>query len=426
MIKYSFLILLLNLFVVGQNVAQVRIQIIAPQRNQMPSSLDAWLTNPAVIQVILTNTTVNPLQSLRFTYVATGNRLGEVFRTDDNHSLMRRFNLAPNETRIFLLEEVSHPRAVIFPKSLVNKIVRDGIPEDDYTLCTTVLDDLNQSISVSTGGCASLRVFVPDAPTLLSPAQDYVYSPNKMLRFGWTMLPSNGGSNVVYKLILKPLLAGQSPAAAFQSNPTLFESEEKSSTYLYNPADPILEYAGAVGYVWQIQSFLNDIPYGRNKGRSAIGFFTLQNKEAKTRVGLKADWVNLAVFSDGTYCFTTQTAQKIAEFQPRKGRFVRQLFTDLKPSKKIQAFANCIAAPVSKTGSLSDLIVDKKPFLSVFPHLKAVPKSATLRTRTLNYCALQNYWRYAPNESDCESKNLKVIGNKFIFTLPNKTTLTEQ
>lgn len=94
------------------------------------------------------------------------------------------------------------------------------------------------------------------------------YDSKKMLRFSWTAVP---GVGVEYQLVVKPILKGQSATAAILSNPTLFDKIQNVTTYVYTPADPMLDYAGAIGFAWQISTLADGKPYGRNGGKSTVG-----------------------------------------------------------------------------------------------------------------------------------------------------------
>ncbi len=292
--KKSIAIFILFLSVFTTISAQkVSIRIIAPQKNKMPTSLDAWQANPAVIQVMLTNKTTESLTGIQFSSNIKGERLGEVMRTDDKHPSVPKLNLGPNETRTFLLEELGNPRAVIYPSALKTKLLRDGIPEDEYTYCARILD--SRAVEIGSEQCTSLRVVVPDAPTLVAPAEGYVYDPKKMLRFSWTAVP---GVGVEYQLIVKPILKGQSATAAMLSNPTLFDNTLNATTYVYTPADPMLDYAGAIGFAWQISTFADGKPYGRNGGKSTVGM--IKDAANKTDPPSKV----------ATYCYCSNDARK--------------------------------------------------------------------------------------------------------------------
>ena len=275
------ILFILFLGILSSNIQaqQVQMRFVIPQRNRMPSSIDEWLTNPVVMQVIVQNITNNQLDNIQFSYTLKGSRLGGVSSTDDASPLSRKFSLAPNETRNFLLEDLVHPKAIVFTDEVAEKIIRDGIPEDEYDFCARILDANGIEIGTSIGGCQSIRVVVPDPPTLVAPIENDIYDGKRLLRFAWTSVP---GANVSYKLIVKPLLRGQAPAAAIQSNPIIFENELVTTSYTYQPSDPLLDYAGAIGYVWQVSTFSDDVPYGRNKGKSLIGQFAVFNSNDPT------------------------------------------------------------------------------------------------------------------------------------------------
>ncbi|MEM0964218.1 MAG: hypothetical protein AAGK21_16950, partial [Bacteroidota bacterium] len=249
-------------------------QLILPAASNMPSRLDEWESNPAIVQVILTNTTNDDLFDLRLDATLTGTQRGEIARTQVTNPAHPRFDLGFGEARPFLWDEVVSDAALTVASGIEDEMARDGIPEDIYRLCVRVLDDAGANVTLGGERCQTLTILQPDPPTLVSPADGQEIDP-AALQFAWTPVQVPAGL-VAYRLVVRPLFVGQDPAGAMAGNPEVLDVEVPTTSYLYLPSDePLDDVPGAVGFVWQVQSLLDGDPIGRGEGLSRLRTFAV-------------------------------------------------------------------------------------------------------------------------------------------------------
>ena len=254
--------------------AQVNVNVYV--KSPLPRSLDVWKSDPTLVRLTLTNTSATTYTGLRFSFKVTGMQRGEVVRSVDGHPQQPTFSLAPGETQVFTVDDVSHPSALTYPSAIAQEIVQDGLPEDTYTFCASVLS--GSTTVGSTGAlCPTFTVAEPDPPELIAPQANAEINPQS-LTFTWGFVNVPGNPPPVFRLRIKPILQGQSATTAMQSNPTFFDEDVNGTSYFYLPSDPAFStFPNAVGWVWQVQArTLDGKPYGRNQGRSPVRSFTIK------------------------------------------------------------------------------------------------------------------------------------------------------
>lgn len=254
--------------------AQVNVNVFV--KSPLPRSLDVWKSDPTLVRITLTNTSGQTYSNLRFSFKVTGLQRGEVVRSADGHPQQPTFSLAPGETQIFTVDDVSHPSALTYPASIAQQIVQDGLPEDTYTFCANVL--AGSATVGSTGAlCPTFTVAEPDPPELIAPQASAEVTPAS-LTFTWGFINVPGNPPPVFRLRIKPILQGQNATTAMQSNPTFFDEDVSGTSYFYLPSDPAFStFPNAVGWVWQVQArTLDGKPYGRNQGLSPVRTFTVK------------------------------------------------------------------------------------------------------------------------------------------------------
>ncbi|GAB5519604.1 MAG: hypothetical protein RhofKO_18550 [Rhodothermales bacterium] len=270
------LVLLLPRLATAQSVD---LQIILPSAAQMPKNIEDWEADPTIVQIVMTNLSSDDLNDLWFSFNIRGATRGQLAESKDQHPRQPRFSLGPNESRAFFWEEVIHPEALQFAGGLEADVVRDGIPEDNYTICAQVVAPNGQPVSMGGERCTPFTITNPDPPSLLFPTADQPVNP-ATLQFQWTAVNMPG---VSYQLTIKPQFVGQDLQTAMAGNPILFEEEVNSTSYFYLPSDPPFDVPGAIGYVWRVQSLVDFTPVGRNGGMSPVVPFTLERAPIVTQ-----------------------------------------------------------------------------------------------------------------------------------------------
>lgn len=267
--------LLLTVLVFSRpSAAQVNVSVFV--KSPLPRSLDVWTSDPTLVRITLTNTSGQSLTGLRLSFKVTGVQRGEVVRSVDGHPQQPTFALAPGETQLFTVDDISHPSALTYPSALAQEIAKDGLPEDTYTFCASVVS--GGTTLGSTGAlCPTFTVAEPDPPEPIAPQANAEVNPQS-LTFTWGFTNVPGNAPPVFRLRIKPILPGQTATTAMQSNPVFFEEDVSGTSYFYLPSDPAFAtFPTAVGWAWQVQSrTLDGKPYGRNQGLSPVRAFTLK------------------------------------------------------------------------------------------------------------------------------------------------------
>ncbi|MEM0964506.1 MAG: hypothetical protein AAGK21_18415, partial [Bacteroidota bacterium] len=211
----------------------VQLDVLLPNAADMPRTLGEWEEDPSIVQVIATNLGPSPIGDLRFSFTAEGARRGLLVSSDDASPAQPRLALAPGESRVFLWDEVVSADAVDIVSGLRGEVSRDGIPEDQYQLCATLLDPAGASVSGPVT-CRGFLVYEPDPPQLVYPTAGTPVAP-ETVTFQWA--PSQS-VNATYLLTVVPRFAGQTTVEAIEANPILFEREVAEASYLVLPSDP--------------------------------------------------------------------------------------------------------------------------------------------------------------------------------------------
>ncbi|MEM6647257.1 MAG: hypothetical protein AAF730_13505 [Bacteroidota bacterium] len=242
----------------------------------MPRTITEWQANPDIVQFVVTNLSTEPLDGLRLSFNVTGAARGRLVTSKDRHPAQPFFSLGPAEARAFFWDDLIDEEALEFASNLETEVARDGIPEDDYLLCTSVFVSNNMTLTAGES-CTPLRVIEPDPPTLLAPFVEVPVDPSALF-FQWTPVEQQG---VAYQLVIKPVFVGQDAIRAFEGNPTLLETEVMAPYYQYLPSDPPFDtFPSQNGFAWQVQSVIDGEPVGRDGGLSPIAYFKLREDAA--------------------------------------------------------------------------------------------------------------------------------------------------
>ena len=246
----------------------------------MPSSFSDWQTDPTIAQVIVTNRFGNEYPNSYFSFRITDDNGVVVAQTRNNDPLIPRISIPKGPTTLVLNgPQIFNVNAVSFNEKIKTiAVTTNSIPEGNYEICISIYDQTGNNITSFGETCKSFFVIVPDPPMLLSPVGDEIIT-NLYPNFLWSPVTSiPPGMLIKYKLKICPVFEGQSPRTAIESNPTLLEKTDLSTTsYNYLPSDlPFNYFPNAVRFAWMVQAFdQNDLPATRNQGRSEIETFRL-------------------------------------------------------------------------------------------------------------------------------------------------------
>ena len=252
--------------------ASADLQIVVAAGGRLPRSVEGWRNDPSILQFVVSNTGTTDLEDLHLSFRVNGTSRGEIVRSAEGHPAQIRFVVSAYETRPFFWDEVLSTEAITAASGIAGSFVRDGIPEDSYQLCASLIDAAGNNITSGQERCVFLRISDPDPPSLVFPTNEANVTAEAAM-FQWTPVDAD---QVSYRLVVKPRFEGQTAGEAMQVNGILLETETAGSSYTYLPSDPPFDtFANADSWVWQVRSLSNDEPVGRNEGFSRIeGFRT--------------------------------------------------------------------------------------------------------------------------------------------------------
>ena len=273
------LLMIMLIFVIGISdlrAQEVVLQVILPNAANQPRTLDAWNADPTVVQIIVTNLSSNDLFDLRFSFNIRGSKQGAIVQSDDLNPSQRRFDLAGNEVRVFLWDDLVASATLDVAEGIESKFLRDGLPEDNYQVCASILDLNDTAINFGRSTCGSFLAYDPDPPTLTFPLNGIEVNPNAF-QLMWTPVQRIG---VNYRLVITPIFENQTKENAIENNPLQQLADLSTPGYFYLPSDPPFDtFELATGYAWQVQSLIFNEPYGRNNGYSQVGYFKVKELE---------------------------------------------------------------------------------------------------------------------------------------------------
>jgi hypothetical protein len=277
------IILLTNFLVITPLFSQVNLKLII--RTPTPSELTEWELDPTIVQIIVTNYAQNQFLNAFFVIKITDEQNKIVAQNTIDNRLIPRVNIpAGISTTIFNGAQVLNVNSLTIDSKIKNKSPSDyALPEGNYEICISLYDSKGANITAGTEVCSNFSIYIPEPPVLIAPVDDEVVT-NPFPNFLW--MPVTGyqpGMSVKYKLKICPVLEGQTPRTALESNPVLLEKTEILTTsYQYLPSDlPFTYFPKAIQYVWIVQAFdKNGNPAASNQGQSNLGIFRIQKENA--------------------------------------------------------------------------------------------------------------------------------------------------
>ena len=140
--------------------------------------LSAWQSDPRILMLTVNYYGKTPI-TVTFQCVVTGSRFGAIATAKGNTTTIQ----SGPQTRIFHNTEVLNIQAASFQGKLPDIVKQTGrLPEDDYTLCISILDQKGTTLATT---CATFSISLPDQPQLVMPLdKDTVSLANPI--FQWT------------------------------------------------------------------------------------------------------------------------------------------------------------------------------------------------------------------------------------------------
>lgn len=262
-----------------------QVQIMATIRNPAPSQLSAWQRDPSVAQVRILNRGQDlPRMRLSITIysVTRGNRVA--FTNDDSREIPR-FDV-PGRGKMTTLsgQQVINTSAVSIDRSLQAMAAQtNSLPEGEYQVCLTLLDDAGNPYDDANVYCTIVSVVIADPPTLVFPVEDQVID-DEALMFRWTPVRrTTTGADVFYELVVVPILGKEQPATALERNERLFFKRLQRPEYLMTKSDRPLTINGASRFAWQVRAVnATGQPCTSNNGFSEAAEFRIDRTKPPT------------------------------------------------------------------------------------------------------------------------------------------------
>lgn len=279
----AFVALVLCTFHLTLDVSQAQTLTVIT-RNPMPSSLTEWQRDRSLIQVIIVNPPGSPeKRNCRLSYILKEAGSGKVIaQSENNNPSLPRFTIPAGPSTVTRFgNDIVIGNATSFDQSIRTKVITtNSIPEGDFDFCVSLLDENGNVVGESGGLCRFFTVIIPDPPTLIAPQHNQSLVHGTLPVFSWTPVIGASLSSIKYSIKICPVFKGQNDRFAIDNNPTLHEKRGLDITsYMYPPSGlQPNSYAGAVGFVWQVQALdKNGLPATRNYGKSEIFRYTFRN-----------------------------------------------------------------------------------------------------------------------------------------------------
>lgn len=233
----------------SNNVFSQSLQLlIAPKPSPY---LSDWQTRSETARLVVNNTSGSPIDCKIKTqlYNGSGTLLGET-----DLSKMPILTIMPGIQQ-FNAEDIYPTSALKFYGASQTSIIQTGrIPDDNYRLCTNLMDP---TTGVALNGlqpqCKMFSIVAYQAPVLIAPREDESISENNIrgLIFRWTPVTPTPNFMVTYKLQIWEVLEGQNKIAALRTNQPIIDKNYRGITQTTWPIDFAMPEVGKK-YVWTI------------------------------------------------------------------------------------------------------------------------------------------------------------------------------
>jgi TANFOR domain-containing protein len=213
------------------------------------SKIDDYIAQPNKIIATLINTSSQALDIyIRGKFENEG---GISVSTDPEYKIFPPLTLLPGipyTLNRFNLEQVFDPDHLVCLGITINEVIyRNGLPEDNYTICLQAFDDLTgEPLSAeSPQGCSNTFLVLDlEAPVLLSPADGTAIEPAspQEIIFICTRPPGAPANTQFNFKIIEVLPSDRNINDAMKSatHPVFFETTVSITSCLLGPADPTL------------------------------------------------------------------------------------------------------------------------------------------------------------------------------------------
>lgn len=257
----------------------------------LPSNVSDWSSNPSLITITLMPSPGGLEMENAHIVAEVSTAAGKVVAsTRDKFAEQPALTDVLTAARTYRWPDIFNPNAVTIDASIKDATTRTGIlPDGSFKLCVYLVDEHGQVIGSIRSGCNSFRVRQVEPPRLITPANNTTIRRTDMPKFTWTPVVGTP-TQVHYHLKIVEVLPGQSAGQAFEANSAFFEDNNvKTNSLLYPSTAPDLRSSSGK-LVWQVQA-LDDanVPVGKNRGKSAVGSFSVKTDGPATTVSLSGN-----------------------------------------------------------------------------------------------------------------------------------------
>jgi len=263
--KKIFTLVLLAFLGTGWGFSQSIQLIMSPRPSPYFSD---WQNKTETIRMIVNNTSKASIDCKIKTQLFNGK--GEmVGETDFNK--MPVLTLQPGISQFYAEDIYPLDAVTLFGNSLSSMLKTGRIPEDNYRLCTDLLDPVRGTPLTQSPQCKMFSIIAFQAPVLLTPREDEIIPETgiRAVMFRWTPVTPSSNVLVTYRFQVWEVLDGQTMADACRNNQPIVEKDFRGILQTQWPVDfalPGLAGAGAAAaagaggfsiqkYVWSITPY---------------------------------------------------------------------------------------------------------------------------------------------------------------------------
>ena len=213
--------------------------------------LSDWQARNETARLVVNNTSGSPIYCKIKTQLYNGSG---ALVSETDLSKMPVLTIMPGIQQ-FNAEDIYPTSALKFYGASQTSIIQTGrIPDDNYRLCTNLMDP---TTGVALNGlqpqCKMFSIVAYQAPVLIAPRDDESISENNIrgLIFRWTPVTPTPNFIVTYKLQIWEVLEGQNKIAALRTNQPIIDKNYRGITQTTWPIDFAMPEVGKK-YVWTI------------------------------------------------------------------------------------------------------------------------------------------------------------------------------